>query len=81
MKFETVKATASKTITVLFYDAPVGLLMRSEVLKDLPVGRNGRVKLPECFRQQKSIVAILEGDCKMLNALGDRATQTTATEQ
>ena len=80
MKSETTAANPSKTVTVLFYDAPVGLLMRSEVLKDLPIGKAGRVKLPDCFRHQKSIVAVLEGDCKVLNALGDRAAQTATNE-
>ena len=80
MKSETIATKVSKTVTVLFYDAPVGLLMRSEVLKDLPVGNAGRVTIPECFREHKSIVAVLEGDCKVLNALGDRAAQTTTNE-
>ncbi len=70
----------TKTVTILFYDAPVGLLMRTEVLRDLRVGKHGRVIIPSCFRQHKSIVAILEGDCKVLNALGDRAAETAANE-
>ncbi len=80
MKSESKVIKTTKTVTVLFYDAPVGLLMRSEVLKDLPVGNAGRIKLPDCFREHKSIVAVMEGDCKVLNALGDRAAQTAANE-
>ncbi|MBM7071036.1 TIGR02922 family protein [Shewanella sp. 202IG2-18] len=80
MKSQVATVISTKTVTVLFYDAPVGLLMRSEVLRDLSVGSNGRVIIPQCFRQHKSIVAILEGDCKVLNALGDRAAETAANE-
>ncbi len=65
------QATQS-TVTVLYYDAPVGLVMHNLVLDGLPVSDSGRVVLPEQFRKGKSIIAVLEGECKILNALGER---------
>ncbi|MCH1929023.1 TIGR02922 family protein [Shewanella acanthi] len=60
------------TVTVLFYDAPVGLIMHNQVLSDLPVSESGRVMIPPAFRKGKSIIAVLEGECKILNSLGER---------
>ncbi|MCE9686598.1 MULTISPECIES: TIGR02922 family protein [Shewanella] len=61
-----------QTVTVLYYDFPAGLVMHNVVLKDLPVSEQGRVLIPAAFREGKSIVAIMEGECKMLNSLGER---------
>ncbi|ESE41946.1 TIGR02922 family protein [Shewanella decolorationis] len=60
------------TVTVLYYDAPVGLIMHNAVLEDLPVSDSGRVMIPASFRKGKSIIAVLEGECKILNSLGER---------
>ncbi|AAN56393.1 MAG: TIGR02922 family protein [Shewanella sp.] len=60
------------TVTVLYYDAPVGLIMHNAVLQDLPVSESGRVMIPTSFRKGKSIIAVLEGECKILNSLGER---------
>lgn len=60
------------TVTVLYYDAPVGLVMHNAVLDNLAVSDAGRVMIPQSFRQGKSIIAVLEGECKILNALGER---------
>lgn len=60
------------TITVLYYDAPVGLTMHNAVLSGLNVSDAGRVMIPEHFRKGKSIIAVLEGECKILNSLGER---------
>lgn len=60
------------TITVLYYDAPVGLTMHNAVLSGLEVSESGRVMIPESFRKGKSIIAVLEGECKILNSLGER---------
>ncbi|ARD23338.1 MULTISPECIES: TIGR02922 family protein [Shewanella] len=60
------------TVTVLFYEAPVGLLMKNTVLTDLDVSETGRVMLPNEFRAGKSIIAVLDGECKILNSLGER---------
>ncbi|GIU50739.1 MULTISPECIES: TIGR02922 family protein [Shewanella] len=60
------------TVTVLFYEAPVGLLMKNIVLTGLDVSETGRVMLPNEFRVGKSIIAVLDGECKILNSLGER---------
>ncbi|MCL1141790.1 TIGR02922 family protein [Shewanella gaetbuli] len=60
------------TITVLYYEAPAGLEMHHAVLKDLPVSASGRVMIPDSFRQGKSIVSVLRGECDVLNSLGER---------
>ncbi|MCT7943612.1 TIGR02922 family protein [Shewanella holmiensis] len=72
MKPETKKVTASTTVTVLYYEAPVGLEMHNAVLSDLTVSESGRVMIPDSFRRGKSIIAVLEGECTILNALGER---------
>lgn len=59
-------------VTVLYYDAPVGLIMHNAVLDSLPVSDSGRVMIPSSFRDGKSIIAVLEGECKILNSLGER---------
>ncbi|MCL1079153.1 TIGR02922 family protein [Parashewanella spongiae] len=71
------KITAEvKTVTVLYYDAPAGLVMHNDVLQSLPVNANGRVLLTDEFREGKSIIAVLEGECKILNSLGERVYET-----
>ena len=60
------------TVTVLFYEAPAGLMMHNAVLAGLEVSQSGRVKIPSSFRRGKSIIAVLEGECKILNSLGER---------
>ncbi|MGL4614823.1 MAG: TIGR02922 family protein [Shewanella sp.] len=60
------------TVTVLYYDAPVGLIMHNAVLEDLSLSDSGRVIIPASFRKGKSIIAVLEGECKILNSLGER---------
>ncbi len=65
-----------KTVTVLYYDAPVGLIMHNDVLQDLPTSESGRVLLSDAFREGKSIIAVLEGECKILNSLGERVYES-----
>lgn len=60
------------TVTVLYYDAPVGLIMHNAVLDGLSISELGRVMIPTSFRKGKSIIAVLEGECKILNSLGER---------
>nr|WP_284730677.1 TIGR02922 family protein [Shewanella jiangmenensis] len=60
------------TVTVLYYDAPAGLIMHNAVLTGLPVSDSGRVMIPQSFRNGKSIIAVLEGECRILNSLGER---------
>tara|TARA_R110002033_G_scaffold114928_1_gene159666 strand:+ start:432 stop:689 length:258 start_codon:yes stop_codon:yes gene_type:complete len=73
MKFESAEEQESTaTVTILYYEAPVGLEMHNAVMTDLHVSKTGRVMIPESFRRGKSIIAVLEGECKILNSLGDR---------
>lgn len=60
------------TVTVLYYDAPAGLIMHNAVLTGLPISDTGRVMIPQSFRSGKSIIVVLEGECKILNSLGER---------
>ncbi|ABM00614.1 TIGR02922 family protein [Shewanella amazonensis] len=65
-------ASKGVTVTVLYYDAPAGLIMHNAVLTGLPVSETGRVMIPQSFRNGKSIIVVLEGECKILNSLGER---------
>jgi uncharacterized protein (TIGR02922 family) len=60
------------TVTILFYEAPAGLEMHNTVLTDLAISHSGRVMIPDSFRRGKSIIAVLDGECTILNALGER---------
>ncbi|MCW3171261.1 TIGR02922 family protein [Shewanella subflava] len=71
-KQDTKSEPTSAIVTVLYYDAPVGLEMHNAVLSDLTISPSGRVMIPESFRRGKSIIAVLEGECTILNALGER---------
>ncbi|MBY5923130.1 TIGR02922 family protein [Ferrimonas balearica] len=46
--------------------------MKRAVLRGLPNHSGGRVRLPEHFRDGKVIVAVLEGEVKVLSLAGDR---------
>ncbi|WP_445945533.1 TIGR02922 family protein [Shewanella sp.] len=59
-------------VTVLYYEAPAGLIMHNEILTGLAVSESGRVMIPQQFRRGKSIIAVLEGECTILNSLGER---------
>ncbi|MGB0893755.1 MAG: TIGR02922 family protein [Parashewanella sp.] len=72
--------TSNATVTVLYYDAPAGLIMHNDVLRDLPTSDSGRVLLPDWFRDGKSIIAVLEGECKILNSLGERVFQSKVAQ-
>jgi len=73
MKSESVADQTSITIvTILYYEAPVGLEMHNAVLTCQQVSQTGRVIIPDSFRHGKSIIAVLEGECKILNTLGER---------
>ncbi|NKF49948.1 TIGR02922 family protein [Shewanella sp. WXL01] len=64
--------TGKATVTVLYYEAPVGLEMHNAVLYDLDISQSGRVIIPDDFRVNKSIIAVLDGECRILNSLGER---------
>lgn len=60
----------SKLVTVIYYDED-SLILNYEVAS-YPYSGDGRVELPASFKQGKSIVAVCEGDVKILNTLGER---------
>ncbi|MCL1078059.1 TIGR02922 family protein [Parashewanella spongiae] len=61
------------TITVLYYDAPISLTIKTEVLTNITQTKDKRIVLPHDYKKAKVIVAVFEGDCQMLNFLGERA--------
>ncbi len=60
------------TITVLYYDEPISLNVKTEILTEITKTKDQRIVLPKGFKTRKVIVAVFEGDCKMLNSLGER---------
>jgi len=58
-------------ITVLYYKKD-GLALHHRVFHNLPKGDDGRHLLPEAFRENTLILAVLEGEVKILNVLGVR---------
>ncbi|GLP98145.1 TIGR02922 family protein [Paraferrimonas sedimenticola] len=67
-------------VTVFYYDSDELLTLKTALLSDLNVS-NDRVILPQGFRHDKIIVAVCEGEVKVLNALGDRVDQEPARLQ
>ena len=63
----------TSTVTVLYYDQNDMTSICSEVLKNLEVQTNDRVIFPGSYRDDKIIIAVLDGDCQVRNSLGDRA--------
>lgn len=62
----------SGPITVLYYEGTLGLELHSVVLDKLAI-RNQRVIIPTEFKQDKTIIAVLEGNVRVLNSLGERS--------
>ncbi|WP_432455822.1 MULTISPECIES: TIGR02922 family protein [unclassified Agarivorans] len=60
-------------VTMLYYDEDNPLLLQQQVLSDLGQSEKGRVVIPNEKKAGKIIIAILEGEVKVLNSLGDRA--------
>lgn len=60
-------------VTMLYYDEDNPLLLQQQVLSDLKQSPKGRVIIPNEEKQGKIIIAILDGEVKVLNSLGDRA--------
>ncbi|RLV58414.1 DUF2375 domain-containing protein [Parashewanella curva] len=64
----------TKTVTVLYYAEPTNIEIKAETLKNLPYeDQNSRVKLPDNFKANKLIIAVLEGEVRLLNYLCERA--------
>lgn len=57
-------------VKILFYNE--GDVHVQDAMLNLPVGRGGRVVIPESFKAGKQIIAVLNADAEVLNRLGDR---------
>jgi uncharacterized protein (TIGR02922 family) len=66
-----VTETENKQLVTVIYYSTADL-----ELKDKPIycrkGQNGRVIIPESFKKDKNIVAVIGGRVKILNKIGDR---------
>ncbi|MCM2678408.1 DUF2375 family protein [Echinimonas agarilytica] len=57
-------------VTVLYF-TDSDLRLRDESL-ELEVGNGGRAIIPRGYKDGKQIVAVLAGECHLLNRIGDR---------
>lgn len=57
-------------VTVLFF-SDADLRLRDEIL-ELEVGDGGRAIIPMSYKEGKQIIAVLAGECHLLNRIGDR---------
>ena len=61
-----------RTVTVIYYcDTSLELLHETRKFEQ---NIHGRVILPDDFKDGKSIIAVCDGEIKILNKLGDRIT-------
>ncbi|MEW6999674.1 DUF2375 family protein [Colwelliaceae bacterium BS250] len=60
------------TVTVLYYDQNDMTSVCTDVLKNLDVSSDKRVIFPRKYRDDKIIIAVLDGSCNVRNSLGDR---------
>ncbi|WP_448565387.1 TIGR02922 family protein [Thalassotalea ganghwensis] len=58
------------TVTIIYYNDNC-IELQSEV-KNYPKNSNGRVIIPDEFKQDKSIIAVCLGEIVILNKAGDR---------
>ena len=59
-----------RTVTIIYY-SDVSLELMHEV-KRFPQNANGRVIIPGDFKDDKSIIAVCDGEINILNKVGDR---------
>lgn len=59
-----------RKVTIIFY-SDISLELMHEV-KCCPQNDNGRVIIPEEYKQDKSIIAVCDGEISILNKIGDR---------
>ena len=57
-------------VTIIYYHDD-SLELRHEI-KSLPSNAEGRIIIPDIFKQGKSIIAICKGEIQILNKVGDR---------
>ncbi len=61
-----------RTVTIIYYcDTSLELLHETGEFEQ---NIHGRVILPDDFKEGKSIVAVCDGEIRILNKLGDRVT-------
>jgi hypothetical protein len=61
------------TVTVLYYDQNDMTSICTDILKNLDVSSDKRVIFPHEYRDDKIIIAVLDGSCNVRNSLGDRS--------
>ena len=59
-----------RKVSIIYYDGN-SLELKCDVIS-LPLGQSGRVIIPIEYKKDKSIVAVCDGEIKILNQLGDR---------
>jgi uncharacterized protein (TIGR02922 family) len=59
-----------KEITIIFYGKHS--LELKYVVERFPQLKDGRVIIPESYKQDKSIIAVCEGHVNILNSFGER---------
>ncbi len=62
--------TQLRTVTIIYY-SDISIELVHEV-KCCRQNKNGRVIIPDEFKVGKSIIAVCDGEVKMLNKIGDR---------
>lgn len=72
---QTQKPTA-EDVTVLYYSLDNPLQLRSMRVKKQLSKRHGRVVLSPHLKRDKIIVALIDGEAKLLNLLGERCQLT-----
>ncbi|MFT7009443.1 MAG: hypothetical protein ACJAXJ_003991 [Colwellia sp.] len=63
-------STLQRKVTIIYYsDEGLELHHTVEIFEQ---NNDGRVIIPQAFKQGKSIIAVCDGDVEILNKLGDR---------
>jgi|TARA_R110001583_G_scaffold10782_11_gene49604 uncharacterized protein (TIGR02922 family) len=63
-------STLQRKVTIIYYsDEGLELHHKVEIFEQ---NNDGRVIIPQAFKQGKSIIAVCDGDVEILNKLGDR---------
>lgn len=62
--------TNNRTVTIIYY-SDTSLELLHEV-HSFPQNENGRVIIPASFKENKSIIAVCEGQIEIINKMGDR---------
>ncbi|GGB04869.1 DUF2375 family protein [Agarivorans gilvus] len=70
------KSQAADDVTVLYYSLDNPLQLRSMLVKKQFRNQHGRVVLSPQLKHDKIIVALIDGEAKLLNLLGERCQLT-----